>query len=210
MGGCLQGVVVLDEKYEEISLRVEFSDVEGQLALNPSGGQLAQVSRTHSEVVSGELADSDTVWIGGIPHDVIGQVSQAEAAPLDDTNPSNKRIDVLTATPVRPTDGMCAEAALGVPAGQDEGGASLSAELLGQLGAYGELISHTVRVKEGAAKSWALVTFQVTACHGNHHHTRHAASARPACGSSAEVHVGGVGVVVVSQNENCWWGCAAA
>ena len=53
-----QGITVMDTNYEEINLRVEFSDVEGQLARNTTG-RLAQVSQTHSEVVSGDGEGDD-------------------------------------------------------------------------------------------------------------------------------------------------------
>jgi hypothetical protein len=106
---------VLDAGYEEVQLRVEYSDVEGQLKRNGTG-YLSQVSRTHSEVVSGDT-EGDTVWVGAIPrHCVIGEVGAFDG--------------------------------------------TLSPELAEQVAGYGELLSSTVRVKDGVDKSWALITFQ--------------------------------------------------
>ena len=62
---CLQeGITVMDANYEEIQLRLSYSDVEGQLQKNPTG-TLAKMASKHAA----DLAppESDTAWIGGIP-----------------------------------------------------------------------------------------------------------------------------------------------
>ena len=62
---CLQeGITVMDVNYDEIQLRLSYSDVAGQLLKNPTG-TLAKMASKHAA----DLAppESDTAWIGGIP-----------------------------------------------------------------------------------------------------------------------------------------------
>eukprot|EP01052_Picozoa_sp_SAG31_P015288 SAG31_NODE_979_length_10600_cov_13.736025_3_plen_57_part_00 len=43
---CTQGITIMDEGYEEIQLRLSYSDVEGQLQKN-STGALAKMAKKH-------------------------------------------------------------------------------------------------------------------------------------------------------------------
>lgn len=62
-----EGITIMDEGYEEIQLRLSYSDVEGQLQKNPTGA-LAKMAKKHEA----DLAppESDTAWIGGIPNNM--------------------------------------------------------------------------------------------------------------------------------------------
>ena len=114
-----EGITVMDEKYEEIKLRVSYADVEGQLKKN-SSGVLAQLSQKHEEDLLAQVDDETTaVWVGGLPRECVTGEVGAEGATLDSS-------------------------------------------ITDQLNGYGEVLSATVRVKDGDNKSWALVTFHVS------------------------------------------------
>ena len=67
-----EGITVLDADYEELELRVEHLDLKSNLAKSAeTSGYLALLASTHHRTLD-PLDAPDTLWIGGIPEQLVG------------------------------------------------------------------------------------------------------------------------------------------